>query len=512
MKITRLVSLLLLLCVVCGGFLVSCKDGGEESKNNDLSGTVSTNPYYDDATQQYVASTTGNTYEGETVTFLTCGVNSVQESEIVFNTYEDGADAQLPTVVNEDLKRRAELVEEKLGITIEETYVFDLARKNAIMANTIRTGNMSGTDEYQVVVPCLYDGATLAVESQFHNLLAVEGLQIEAPWWNQTFNEGMTYADQLYYTIGDIGIVNKNSTACLFFNYDMWYDRGFNVEYEGDPYDLVRENRWTLDVVTEVSLTISKDLDRNGIINYDDEFGWAGQLDDMWSIFYASGERIAKSDSDGFPMISMYNERSATVMEKLQEFVQNDESYISANDYFNVVSWPTELTRAAFTENRCMFFNDAVGTVVSLGVMEKHFGIVPVPIQEGQDQYYSLVNPWTSTCFAIPISVVGDDLVMVADTLNVMGAISKNTVANSYYEIAIKNMKVRDDESVEMLDEYIIPNRGCDIGMVYAWGKLDLLLQDMAAKPVGTFYSEFDAKSQAAQTALDETIAFYKGE
>jgi hypothetical protein len=71
-------------------------------------------------------------------------------------------------------------------------------------------------------------------------------------------------------------------------------------------------------------------------------------------------------------------------------------------------------------------------------------------------------------------------------------------------------MKIRDDDSVDMLNNYILPNRGCDAGMVYKWGALDTLLHDMASKPVGTFASEYEAKKDAAQTALDETVEFFK--
>ena len=61
-----------------------------------------------------------------------------------------------------------------------------------------------------------------------------------------------------------------------------------------------------------------------------------------------------------------------------------------------------------------------------------------------------------------------------------------------------------------MLNNYILPNRGCDVGMVFKWGALDSLLQTMASKPVGTFASEYEAKKDQAQTALEETIEFFK--
>lgn len=512
MRSTKLICLLMVLCLVCSMFLVAC---GEE----EVSSVPETS-----GTNEAKAITSGTFYDGDTLTVLVCGVNTTYTSEIVPADTSEETDEVYPTVLNDALREREIILEEQLGLTIEEIYIEDGARKNALMATAVRNMNMIASNEYHIVVPCLYDGATLASEGELYNLYALNGendmpvLQINEEWWNQEFNKEMTIGDQLYFTIGDLGLINKSSTAALFFNYDLWYQMGLNTEqyYGADPYQLVRDYKWTLDLVTEVSMLKSKDLNNDNVIDYSDEFGWSGQLDDMWSIFYGSGERIAKAGSDGFPEITIYNERSSGLMDKLQEFVQNDECYISANDYFGVagVKWPAELTRAAFTEGRCMFYNGNVGTVMELEDMEAHFGIVPVPIYDDtQDHYNSLVNAWTSTCFAIPSTLSGDELVKACDALNVLGWASKhaeNNVANAYYEIVIKYQKVRDEESVEMVDEYIFPNRGCDIGMVYAWGGLDLLLHNMASKSVGTFASSYESLKNVANTALELTIDYFK--
>ena len=378
MKRIKLLSILLVVCVLLCACLTSCGKVEDEQVSKD----ETSSPFHDE-NGRYVGSTSGNTYEGKTITFLTCSVNKTYESEILFNTYEDGATKTLPEVLNENLKYRADYVEEKLGITIEEKKVHDTGRPGGGMVTAIREGNLSATQDYQIVVPCLYDGASLAIDGQLHNLLGEQfsNLQLDAPWWNQEFNAGMTYANQLYFTIGDIGIGNKSSTAALYFNLDLWESNGLTKMFGGTPYDLVRSGDWTVDTVFEAAKQISKDENNDNKIDYKDSVGWGGQLDDMWSIFYASGERIAKADADGYPMISMYNERSAKLIGKLQEFVQDDDHYLSANDYFGVdgITWPVEaFIEPAFIEGRALFYNSNVGAAINLGNMEQHFGIVPV--------------------------------------------------------------------------------------------------------------------------------------
>lgn len=509
--LSKLLSVLLVICLASALLLSSCDKKGDDT--SDTSVDVGNISEYQDKDGNYVGATSGKKYDGETITFLTCGSETIYESEILpnFDNYENGVTQSYPQIINEDLEKRADILEEKLGLIVDEIPVYSSPRYGGQMLQYITNNTLSSTDEYQVVVPCLLDGATLAVEGALYNLLDLKGFQIEAPWWNQSFNESMTYADQLYYTIGDIGLENVTCTAALFFNYELWSKYGLTETYGGDPYELVRDGKWTVDTAFEAARVLKNDVNNDGIMNYLDEFGWAGQKDDMWYIFFGSGEKITGADSDGYPILTVYNERSAKVMEKLQDFVKGQGYYVSANDYFSVTKWPTELTRNAFIEGRTLFFNDSVGTVAMLGEMEDRFGVLPQPKYDTkQEGYHSLVNPWGSTCFAIPINVVGETLTMTIDALNVLGATSKNTVAKNYQEVVLSYMKTRDEESAEMINEYILPGRVCDLGIVNNWGGIGFFIQEMAEEPIGTFASKYEAKRDAAEAALQKTIDFYK--
>ncbi len=513
MKSIKAIALLLAALTVFVPVLYGCEEEAAESSLESSSSSGGVRTEYIDENGDYYAKTSGKRYDGKTITFLTCGEAVVYESEILPNTvnYEEGAQQTYPQIINDDLKIRAEQLEIQLGITLEEIQYYSPTRKNGEMLKYIMQGNLSSTEDYQVVVPCLYDGASLAIGGHLYNLRGLEGLQIDAPWWNSEFNESMTYADQLYFTIGDLGLVNKACTSSMFFNYELWKKYGLTEKFGGNPYELVRKGEWTVDVVFEAAKLMSNDLNGDGKIDYNDEFGWAGQLDDMWGIFFGSGEKIAASDADGYPTITMYNQRSAKVIEKLQEFVKGKDYYVSANDYFGVTGTPVDLTREAFITGRVLFFNDSLSSVTRLGDMEQHFGVVPEPkFEKSQESYYSLVNPWGASCFAIPTRVLGDELTMTIDALNVLGAVSKNTVAKDYQETVLSYMKTRDDESAEMINEYILPTRACDTGMVYQWGGLDVVLQNLSYTSVGSFASQFESKKSAAEAALDKTIEFYK--
>lgn len=518
MSATRRFCCLLLVCILASFCLLTACTTEDPSTSEPATSTASvpTAPTseYKDADGNYVARTSGQTYNGATITFLAISVNPTYTSEIIKNDPNSpyASSEQLPDVINNALGQRVALVEERLGVKIEEEFLHDPQRKNGKLAERVRLDAIDGKASYQVIMPCLYDAATLSQEGYLINLYSLPGIQMEAPWWDQVFNKECTIAGQLYFTIGDIGTGNKSASAALMFNLQMYKDYGMEQKYGGLPYDLVRNGTWTIDKALEMMREVGEDLTDDGSIDYDDKYGWGGSLDDMWSLFYGANAKLASTDTaDGYPALTAYSERNSTVIEKMQTLVQDRQHYVSANDYFNVVQWPSVLLRDNFIAGKSLFYAGTLSTPIELGDMEDKFGMVPIPKgDEQQEEYRSLVNPWVSTCFAVPKTLPDEDRQMMSDVLNEMGAVSANIVSKAYLEQCLEYMKTRDDETIEMIENYILPGRGCDIGMIFAWGGLDGLLQTMASQQVGTFSSNYQALEGAAKSALEETVAFFR--
>ena len=485
----------ILLTLLLAAALVACNDDVE---NVSLDNTSS---------DGYVANVPEKDYKGEKIIFLASGVNETANSEILYNEYVDGQEGQLPEVVNDALRERVNYLYEKLGVVVEEKYIYDSSRHHGATLTYMREDLVTGAKSYHVAAPCLYDCAALAAEGILVDLLSGEipYLDMSQPWWDQSFNKEMTLNDALYFTIGDIGITNKDATSCIAFNKNLIVEYGLE-----SPYDLVDDNEWTIDKVIEMSKTIKNDLNQDGKIDYQDQFGYGGQYDDMWFLFYASGERTASIGADGWPEITVYNDRSVDVIENILELMQNRDYYVSANDYFGVTKWPSELVTKAFVEGRSIFNLSGPSSTSAYRDMEDDFGLVPFPKYDtAQENYYTLVNPWTSNAFCVPIGLTEKQYEMIGITLEVMGAHSKNNLAVAYYDIALKYQKTRDDDTVRMLD-IIFASRGCDIGMIYKWGGMDTMLHDLITKPAGSFTSTFDAIKDKAQSDMEETIEFYE--
>lgn len=520
-SILRICCLLLALMLSLGLLAACTTDEPEASSTPSATESKGPQSEYEDENGRYVAQTSGNTYNGTKIIFLVCSVNDTYESEIVKNDYslpnhtvEEGS--RMLSTLNDAIGNRTDLVEEKLDVVIEEEFVHDTGgRPGGSMAQRIRSDGMAFTSDYHIVVPCLYDGALLSQENVLLDLNSLPGLQLKAPWWDQAFNEEMTIDGKLYFTIGDIGIGNKSSTAALTFNKDLYERYNLTDKYNGTPYDYVRNGTWTLDIAVQMSKEFGEDINSDGVIDYRDLVGWEGQLDDMWSLFYGAGSRIASSrgTASGYPELTMYSQRNSTIMDKIQDLVLDKKHYVSANDYFSVAQWPSVLTRDNFIAGNALFYNGSMSTPLELGDMEDDYGLLPIPKgDEGQDDYNSLVNPWTSTCFAVPKWLPEDQREMIADVLDMMGAEGANAIAPVYLEQCLEYMKSRDPETTkEMIEKYILPGRSTDIGLVFRWGGLDTMLHDMATETNrGQFTSTYQSKESAAQTALDETVNAFR--
>ena len=80
-------------------------------------------------------------YKGEKIIFLASGVNETANSEILYNEYVDGQEGQLPEVVNDALRERANMLYEQYGLVIEEKYIYDSKRHHG---DTLAEAVLSG--------------------------------------------------------------------------------------------------------------------------------------------------------------------------------------------------------------------------------------------------------------------------------------------------------------------------------------------------------------------------------
>lgn len=492
-KATVAVCLLLsmLLAVLCAG----CEDSSAESSTADGSQAISA-PESSGPTDEFVQT---DEFSGQTVRVFTAAFNDQYVTEIGDNSDNETC----PAVLSQAIVERTQLVEAAYGVTIEEEIMIDAKRYGGTFLTAVRDFAISSTFDYDIYYPCLIDAGTMAAEGLLTDLSNARGIRVQNSWWDQIIIQDTSIGGRVYYLTGDIGLRAKNAANILYFNKSL-FDR-YNIAY---PYDTVRNMEWTLDEVLSIISTVglSQDLDGDGVITYHDSYGWGGQNGDMHNLFYGSGERIAKSDEQNNLTITVYSERSASVVDKILSLMQNDAEYVLGDDFFNESPTPMVMLEETFKSDRCLFYSGNAETALRLGDMEGDFGILPTPMFDAQQgQYYTQIGAWSSNAYCIPYGMDEQQTYRAQVILDALGAYSVNTVAKAYYNVVLQYQKLRADADVEML-ELIFANTGADLGHIYTLGGLSSMLTGLVAQQPGQFASSYQALESAAQAALKELI------
>ena len=483
-----LAMLFTLLCAGCGDASTESSAAGNSSPASS-DNTVTTNDLFVKTDE----------FQGQTVKVFTAAFNDAYVTEIGDNVNNETC----PDALREAIVNRTQLVEDAYGVTIEETILIDPKRYGGSFLTAVREFATAGTFDYDIYYPCLLDAGSMAAEGLLLNLNGAPGIRIQNSWWDQIIIQDTSIGGKTYYLTGDIGLRAKNAAACIYFNKNLFDQYG--IKY---PYQTVRDLQWTLDEVLEIisSVGLSTELDGDGVITYHDMYGWGGQNGDMHNLFYSSGERIAKSDEQGQLSITVYNNRSANVVDKIISLMQNDAEYVLGDDFFNESPTPMVLLEDTFKSDRCLFYSGNTETALRLGDMEGDFGILPVPMYDTtQGQYYTMIGAWSSNAYCIPYGMSEEQSYRAQVILDALGAYSVDTVATAYYDVVLQYQKLRSDEDVEML-KLIFGSTGTDLGHIYSIGGIPSMLTAQASATPGQFASSYQAVESAAESALKDLI------
>ena len=395
----------------------------------------------------------------------------------------------------------------KRNKTVEEKYNFEIAEhpeKNGSLADSVKKTLLAGDDLYQVFMMNLRDSVSMANQGFLYNLKNVEHIDLSKPWWDSKSNEGFSICNKLFYTVGDINIMDNNATWAVFFNKKLIKDSGLEM-----PYVYIKNNEWTMDKYYEMSSAAAKDLNGDGLMTPDDDcWGTVGDYLNTFMLFIASGERMTKKDKDDTPYLETINNRAADVMDKVFNIQLAKDSTLHANEfsgkYANVYS---DMIRRNFKEDRALFYIAGLLSYTLLRDMESEFGMVPMPkYDSAQENYYTTYNPNNASALSIPVT--NKKLEETGLIVEAISAESMYTLTPAYYDVALERKYMRDEESRAMLD-IILSSRMYDLAIVYNWGKSYDVFETLTQKKSRDFTSEFEKIKNKAEIEIAKTVEMF---
>ena len=402
-------------------------------------------------------------------------------------------------IVNDALYERDLAIEDKFNVDIG--YVQMTNAKTG--TDALKKGVLAGDDEYTMCISTILGGTlgTIVSDGVLANLCDNEYLSLDKSGWSYLFKKNLELDGKMYFTTGDISILDNECTMVLFFNKQIIEDNNLD-----GPYDLVKNGTWTMDKLFAMCDVVASDLNGDSEMDIDnDRFGLFCQNNVPHSFWFGSGERISTADKDGTLKLTMGTERSSEIIPYILENCQKSsiaQMYNWSVDGFNK-------SVSAFMGGRILYVGWALADINSIRDCKFDFGILPYPkYDEWQSDYYNLISTIYVPGVSIPVTNAESEKAGLI--LEAMAYYSVDSLTTAYYDNALNTRYVRDEESSDMLD-IIFSSRVYDIGYISDVGGLGQLMSKMFKQKQTNFTSNYASLESRAQTALDKlTDSFNK--
>ncbi|MBQ7600299.1 MAG: hypothetical protein IJU57_06490 [Clostridia bacterium] len=442
---TRISALFLAILILLG--LIACGSGTDIPVNTDH-GNSTDAPADEDPLA-------GLNFKGETFTIhssvnvLTGFNNSFHSSNyLIQGEDEDSADKAAASAL-----QRNKLVESNLNVRlnyIEADYDY------SEVIPKIREMIKGGLDEFQLIINDLRL-AMLSTEGLFHDVSYGSYFDFSKPYWYDDLMDSVSLKlGTRYALMGDYFIDIIRFSNCLLFSKSLYEKLGCDGE---SIYQVVRDGDWTLDKLYEIIKGgdgypyNSTFIDRTGNKKRDRRDTYGLVLYDWWGpmipILVSTDPEYIKRNSDGYPELNVYNERTLALTEKLLKTLYADEAGIGKTFNFD-----NDDCILAFTEDRALILGgQMLGSLESsvFADSEVDFAILPYPkLDDLQKDYVAPMHDTTEVGF-IPSTVSYKNLQVASAVIESLNRETEKTVIPKYYESTLKIRYARESANAEMI-------------------------------------------------------------
>ncbi|MBR5446349.1 MAG: extracellular solute-binding protein [Clostridia bacterium] len=338
-----------------------------------------------------------------------------------------------------------------------------------------------------------------SIKGYFYDLMTKPYIDLEQPWWyTDLMEESSLDNSKRYFLTGDICLTTLFSASAAFFNKDLFIDY---FSDENILYEQVMNGEWTMDTFMEYCRSIATDLNGDGVYDANDLMGFRYE---QWGIpnymSMSTGIEYSTRDSEGFPVLNIYNEQSITWADTLYKLLYTDNMSVQGDK------------TATFEDEKSLFLLGQLSTSHDLRDTNFSFGIVPYPKLDETVDYNSSAATANGCGVAVPVSAASDKLDAVYASIEALCAQAYRTVTPAWYETALK-IKYSDDAVDAQMVDLIYETIGSPFIMMAdkALGTGSIFTNAVyGASSEGTFTSYWEANQKKFLSSLEKTIEEYK--
>lgn len=397
-------------------------------------------------------------------------------------------------IINDAIFQRNNNIEARFNCNIKVTPGTGWGSDYVMLKNSV----LAGSDDYNMSFILPYSvGGNIVLDGYLHNMLEVEYINYDRPWWHSNVNEMFTFYGYLPFASSDFLLSSYQYANILIFNKNM----AVNYQTE-DICDNVRSGTWTIDKFKEIISEYSHDINGDGIFNENDMYGFTtnfGYHAITWG--YAVGEVGVKLSDNGV-ILGYQSERFSNLAEWLYEILYNSNlTYEIGWDKECDITWDED---RVFIQ--AMWLND----LEKFRNYQSEYTIIPYPKYNDQQELYHTYLDARAGAVAIPITVDVESMSNVGLLLEALSCASHYDIIPTYLESVTHSKYSRDADSIEMLD-YISEGRIWDIGYTfYDTNQYSWVIHHKLKASNGNITSALAAMESSSMAYYERILESYK--
>ena len=407
---------------------------------------------------------------------------------------------QTGDVVDDALFKRNLETENRLGVKL----VYDDANNENDAIKLFTNTVLAGDDSFDTFAFKVYALGSIFTKGVLRSWDGIEGYDLSNPWYVKDANETFTIGNKQFMIFSDA--LATNMTCAWAFSYNKrlaeeWKITGLN--------EIVREGKWTLDKLGELTKNIYSDTNGDGKPDVDDIYGLyldvGGPLD---AFMLTNGIHALEKNKDDYPEVCFYSERLVESFEKCYSLLYENTGscVVLRNQEDNFYDYIKK-----FAEGHGVFSPMFIQYLMedTMRSMSDEYGVLPFPKLTEDQEYMTYVLPRHGG-FMLPKTLTEEKAGMIGYVVECLSAYSYKELRPAIYDVALTTKGVRDEESVEMID-LILDSRRYDFVGALQYGGSFVFTQDktyrnlLAAKnkDITSFY---ESNKSAADKYIEDLV------
>lgn len=296
----------------------------------------------------------------------------------------------------------------------------------------------SANEYWDIIGVYTRSAATLASSDLLLNLgtLPQSYLDFDQPWWSHDIIEKTAVGNNFYFVTGDISTNLVQMAYCIYFNPEL-----LQANHMESPYDLVKDNNWTIENLLTMSKDFYKDNNNNETVDLKDSFGLSGAYYAWPALLHGCGVPIVEKDESGAFVIhsDFKGEKTMGLMKTFAAAVEGKDAYINASI-------------DGFTSGRVAFFITESGTgLKKMGDAEFDYGCVPMPKYNAEQTDYCSPVRQPISLYGFFVNLPAERISMDTAVLECMASEAYRTTTPKVFDECMKYLRATSSEMSEML-------------------------------------------------------------